>query len=366
MYCPSLQNFQNDVLAFTARLAEFEKKVEPLSYPDDENLLTELEEIMSFGLESCHRINHEIKADAELLKETQTNFREATATWCNQSWIMNRARTKPRGFPGDYQMLMAIYDGVPLARGLGGYLDRWCLQMTLGRAVNSRLELAKTFLLAELSQKTKAMKVLDIASGPGREFRSMHSQNLACEVEISCLDTDEGALEYVRRHVQKQTPANFTFHFSSHNAFRLRSPEKVIKLFGRQDIIYSVGLADYIPDRLLVPMLASWKDALNPEGCVYVAFKDKNYYDEVEYQWLMDWSFVQRDEQECRNLLEQAGYDMNNVEVGRDQTGVIITFLARPAHMLQNRFSQMKHQPSPPIRAANSSVKRTSVDSSSN
>lgn len=346
MKCPADQTFQNDVTAFTSQLAEFEKTIEPLSYPDNEAFLAELSEIMSFGLESCRRVTREIKEDTTLLLKTQDFFRESTAPWCNQSWIMNRARTKPRGFPGDYQMLLAIYDGVPLARGLGGYLDRWCLNMALGRAVNSRLQRATRFLLDELSRKSGSLNVLDIASGPGREFRSMHGLKFGGDVKMTCLDTDEGALEYVRRHVQNQAPANFSFQFTNQNAFRMRTPEKVIKRFGRQDIIYSVGLADYIPDRLLIPMLASWKDALTSDGCVYVAFKDKNYYDEVEYQWLMDWSFVQRDEQDCRRLLEQAGYDMNNVEVERDETRVIITFLARPNHNLTNRIDRIGHQSS--------------------
>lgn len=365
MQCPVDSTFQNEVSTFTSQLAEFEKKVEPLAYPDNDTFLAELDEIMSFGLQACQRIHQEVQEDAGLLKQTQDFFREATAPWCNQGWIINRARTKPRGFPGDYQMLLAIYDGVPLAHGLGGYLDRWCLKMTLGRAVNSRLQRAKTFLLNEFSHKTGTLNVLDIASGPGREFRSMHGQKFECQINMTCLDTDEGALEYVRRHVQNQAPANFTFQFTNHNAFRMRTPEKIINLFGRQDIIYSVGLADYIPDRLLVPMLASWKDALTDDGCVYVAFKDKRFYEEVEYQWLMDWSFVQRDERDCRNLLEQAGYDMNNVEVERDPTGVIISFLARPHHTHAHRLDRMVHHPSA-IKRLNTTVQHSSPNPTSN
>jgi extracellular factor (EF) 3-hydroxypalmitic acid methyl ester biosynthesis protein len=146
-------------------------------------------------------------------------------------------------------------------------------------------------------------------------------------VHVTCVDSDAGALEYVRRHVSTTSSPNVDFTFRQYNALKLRSAETMIEQFGRQDIIYSVGLADYIPDRLLVPMLASWKEALNPGGCVYVAFKDKNRYDKVEYQWLMDWHFLQRDEHDCARLLERAGYEMDLVQCHRDSTGVILNYL---------------------------------------
>ena len=112
-----------------------------------------------------------LAGDAELLKSTQQQFREATAPWCGQSWIIHRARSKPRGFPGDYQMLSAIYDGIPVSRGLGGYLDRICLKMTLGRAVDARMRDARRFLQNELADREGEVSILDVASGPCREYR---------------------------------------------------------------------------------------------------------------------------------------------------------------------------------------------------
>ncbi len=220
------------------------------------------------------------------------------------------ARTKPRGFPGDYQMLSAIYDGVPLARGLGGYLDRLCLKMTLGSAVKARLKDAQSFLIEELEHRSGIVRVLDIACGPGREFRGRSDDLPARPVIVTCVDSDEGVLEYIRRHISKQAPPQFAFEYIRHNALRMRSADAILKTFGPSDIIYSVGLADYIPDKHLVPMLRAWREAVNPGGAVYVAFKDARYYDPVEYQWMMDWHFLQRDENDCQRLLAEAGYDL--------------------------------------------------------
>lgn len=326
----SVDHFLNhDVGELTSQLAELEMKVEPLAYPENEEHLQALEEIVVQGLDACRELDESIGDDAELRKITQTRFREATAPWCNQSWIINRARTKPRGFPGDYQMLLAIYDGVPIARGFGGYLDRLCLKMTLGQAVESRLQDAKAFLTREIQGREGSVQVLDIASGPGREFQAGFGTNFNCSVHVTCVDSDPGALEYVRRHVSTKSSPNLSFTFLQHNALKMRSADAIIHQFGRQDIIYSVGLADYIPDKLLIPMLASWKESLKPGGCVYVAFKDSNRYDKIEYQWLMDWHFLQRDENDCARLLEQAGYEVEALQSHRDATGVILNYLAQ-------------------------------------
>ncbi len=99
--------------------------------------------------------------------------------------------------------------------------------------------------------------------------------------------------------------------------------------FGRSDVIYSVRLFDYIPDEYLIPLLQGLRETLNPSGVVYIAFKDMLLYDKAEYQWLVDWYFFQRTEDDCRQLFVAAGYEMDQVQVTRDSIGVIMNFLYR-------------------------------------
>ncbi len=353
------QFFQQDVPQLTLELAEFEKSIEPLAYPDNDERLSELERILSRGLSACRGLDKVIGDDPELLKAAQCRFQEATAPWLNQSWIIHRARTKPRGFPGDYQMLSAIYDGVPIARGMGGYLDRLCLKMTLGKAVAARLKDAQAFLNRELTYRSGTVRVLDVACGPGREFRSHFDRPSNAEVVVTCVDSDEGALEYIRRHVSKHAPAPVSFRFMRHNALRMRSADAIIERFGRNDIIYSVGLADYIPDKHLVPMLRGWREAVNPGGTVYVAFKDARRYDRAEYQWLMNWHFLQRDETDCLRLLDQAGYDEISLETHRDESGVVLTYAAHQKPYASVRFDHAARQSLIPIRSNSDSGPQT-------
>ena len=358
MQVESGRYFERAIGEFTSRLAEFEKTIEPLAHPDNENDLKQLGDIMQFGLDVCRQMHQATDGDLERRRSFRKKFLDATAPWCNQSWIIHRARSKPRGFPGDYQMLLAIYDGVPLSRGLGGYLDRWCLSMTLGKAVDSRLQSVKSFLIEELSRRQGPVGVLDIASGPGREFQWVRTKGIKSQVKMSCLDSDDGALEYIRRHASKYAPPNISFQFHQYNAMKLRKAESLIQKFGRQDIIYSVGLADYLPDRILIPMLRCWRESLKPEGCVYVAFKDADRYDQVPYQWLMDWHFLERTERDCQRLFEEAGYEAGSLAAERDATGVILNYISR-VRMPDLRRIDREQIDRPLIRETEATISRT-------
>jgi hypothetical protein len=109
----------------------------------------------------------------------------------------------------------------------------------------------------------------------------------------------------------------------------MKSAEATRRLFGASDIIYSIGLSDYLTDAAMIGILEGWRKSLANEGVLLVAFKDGPRYDRIEYQWLLDWHFFQRTEDDCRSLFQQAGFDMTALEMTRDATGVIMNFVAR-------------------------------------
>jgi hypothetical protein len=146
---------------------------------------------------------------------------------------------------------------------------------------------------------------------------------------VTCIDADERALDYVGRHVVPAGKDLPDMHCVCYNALRLRSARNNIRKFGTCDIVYSIGLCDYLPDRALVPMISGLRDSLNDEGILYIAFKDANRYDKTEYQWHVDWHFYQRTEQDCRALFGAAGINGDSLQVTRDETGTIMNCIAR-------------------------------------
>ena len=305
--------FAVDVELFKRRLGDIESELaasaEPLRQDTFHNrLLRAFEESQT----ACARFEAAC-SDRSLLNYTQERFRHETAPWFDQSWIANRARTKPSGFAGDYEMLRKLYAQATPARGIGGYLDLCILDLPLARAVRARLASAREFLLDELAARSGAVRVLDIACGPCQEFQDwpvFKDQRL----EIVAMDSDPNALAYLEQTFGLQINSHTSFHPVRYNAIRTRSATATVKKFGRFDILYSVGLCDYLPDEQLVSMLAAWRATLKDNGVLYVAFKDTERYDQTPYQWHLDWFFYQRTKQDVLGLFDQAGFDLQRNE----------------------------------------------------
>jgi len=321
--------FDNDVAAFTDTLANLAAETSPSAQPRADDRLRVLREAIHRSMKDCGRIEALLGDDEPLLKDAQSRFRERIAPWFDQSWFMQRAKAKPRGYPGDYELLTGIYERRPKTRGLGGYLDLYFLNSTLARAVRARLQAAKMFLIREVGQRRGDVAILNVACGPCREFFDGFVHRPDCRIRITCVDADKQALEFVEANVMSVEVDLPDMHCECYNALRMSAARRNIEKFGRCDIIYSIGLCDYIPDKYLVSMLAGLRDSLHPDGVLYVAFKDALCYDKTEYQWHVDWYFFQRTEEDCRGLFEQAGFAESELEMARDETGVIMNFIGR-------------------------------------
>jgi extracellular factor (EF) 3-hydroxypalmitic acid methyl ester biosynthesis protein len=339
--------FDHHVAPLTRTLEQFAQQVPPADEPTSDELVDQLTQQIHTILAACGRLERQL-GDAKLVRAVQARFREAIWPWFGQSWFMERALTKPRGYPGDHEMLTAIYNGQVHSRGLGGYLDGYFLNTTLAQAVRGRMRALRRFLLAELNGREGDVNVLNVACGPCREYTDNFAPTNHRQIRLTCVDNDTQALDFVATNVAPQIAHGITATCVRYNALRMTSVRHNVERFGRPDIIYSVGLCDYIPDEYLVPMLRGWRESLSEGGVVYVAFKDGLKYDKAEYQWLVDWFFYQRTEDDCRALFEAAGYDLHLLELTRDATGVIINFIGRTNVAGVRRTDAAEALPKPP------------------
>jgi extracellular factor (EF) 3-hydroxypalmitic acid methyl ester biosynthesis protein len=328
-------SFLHELKEFTRGLSLIEKDIgASKSSGIDETLLSRLSDTMQSSIEACRRFESLYGEDKELLRATQLMFLQETNPYFNQSWIAGRSRSKPSGFPGDYEMLCKLYFDPMDSTGIGAYLDQIIMNVPLACAVRGRLEMARKFLTQEVEKRRgshEPIRILDIASGPCREYMNWPSQLPA--IDVLAMDSDPRAIEYVNTTVATQMPTPSRLSSIQYNAFRTRSPEATIQKFGKFDIIYSVGLCDYLTDDVLVKLLSAWHETLSDNGVLFVAFKDTVRYDQTVYQWHLDWFFYQRTVKDVLTLYEKAGFDLGNIETCRDETGVITGYFTRRDRM---------------------------------
>ena len=322
--------FTKQVGAFKQCLLELDSEIDPDAVPQrNDEFHRRTQQAFQESQDACRDFEEENSDDPDLILDVQQGFRQETDPWFSRSWIAHRARTKPSGFAGDFEMLIKIYDEVTPARGLGGYLDLCLLNLPMAPAIRARLAAARKFLIREIALRDTDVRILDIACGPCREFRDWPEPGNGCRVDVVAMDNDPKALAFIAENVAKHLAKPTSLQPVRYNALRTRSASATIRNFGKFDIIYSVGLCDYLSDEHLVGMLSAWRETLHDGGVLYIAFKDSESYDKTPYQWHLDWFFLQRTPQDVLNLYKAAGFDIDRIETTRDATGIIINYVDR-------------------------------------
>ncbi len=294
-----------------------------------ESILRETRTAVDVLCEACKSFEAEVK-DRDIIRDAQVRFRIKTDPLLSKSHCIHRVRTWPQGYQGDYKTLESIYRNTPLSEGIGYYLDLCCLDFPLGVAVRNRIEKLEGMLREELQSRT-APSVLNIACGSCREVFELATDIEQSGAKFTCIDLDNDALAFAANRLSFTNISPVTSDqviLRKYNAVRMFDHEMNMNEFGMQDIIYSVGLFDYLPTDFLTNLLRALYKMTKPGGKLIASFKDADRYRSQEYHWIFDWDgFLQRKEEDFRNILFDAGIPSSAITETREDSGVIIFYL---------------------------------------
>lgn len=311
---------------FNKKLEDIEKRCfDPKEYPEKLlNVVTIALNDMSYV---CEDFERGVGYDKSVIKDAQVKFREKTNPILSKSYCINRSRTWPQGYQGDYKTLEAVYRNIPLSEGIGYYIDLYLLNAPLAEAVRNRIKELEEILREEILKREQP-SILNVACGSCRELMGLSKEIKSSQARFICVDNDNDALAFAQSRLS-YTDILPQIELYKYNAHRMFDHESNMIEFGTQDIIYSVGYFDYLPDDFLVKMLNALYMLLNPGGKLIAAFKDANRYKAQPYHWIVDWDgFLQRNEDYFDRLLTQAGIPGGALSVTREKSGVIIFYVA--------------------------------------
>lgn len=291
----------------------------------DEKILEDLKNIMDDMMSFCEEFEKNAGYSKEELKKIIRRFHRDTDPVLSKSYCIKRVRIWPQGYQGDYKTLETIYRNTPCSEGLGYYLDLWALDTPLGHAVRNRIKMLENILRKEITMRY-GPKILNIACGSCRELVGITNEIDEHDARIICIDNDPDALIFAGIRLSS-LGLDDRIEFRKYNAIRMFDDETNIVEFGKQDIIYSVGLFDYLPDEFLIKLLSALYNLLDTGGTLIAAFKDANLYRPQEYHWIFDWDgFLQRGERDFRNILSIAGIPDEAIREEREESGLIIFY----------------------------------------
>lgn len=266
----------------------------------------------------------------KIMQDVKDNFRKIVGKWIYKSDIVKRAYEKPRDYPGDYKMLEIIYDAKPISKNFGLYSDIYFLKSPYAVAVRIRKDRLKDSLKNFIvKSKLNKIDILNIACGSCREIREL-LLDLKMEspmITFNCFDWDEEALKFSQDTLLPIKPENVEFKFIKEDIMNLIKDESTAFLADRQDLIYSIGLIDYLPDRVLKKLITILYQLLKNNGKLILTHKNREKtFPSIPPDWFCDWKFVSRNKEEVIKLIYTSGISEFSLSVESDDFEYIYYF----------------------------------------
>ncbi len=313
---------------FNKQLEDIEKRcLSPEESPEE--LLKETNYAINNMCEACKAFELDV-TDKDIIRDARIRFREKTNHILSKSYLINRARTWPMGYQGDYKMLEYAYKNTSFSEGIGYYLDLYLLNADLAPAVRNRIKKLKDILRDELLNREKP-SVLNIACGSCREVFELSPEIEKSGAKVTCIDLDNDALAFAANRLSYTNISPLSSDqviLRKYNALRMFDHELNMSEFGMQDIIYSVGFFDYLESDFLSRLLKASYAMLKPGGKLIASFKDASRYRHQDYHWIVDWDgFLQRYEEDFMSIFSEAQIPFSAITEMREETGVIVFYV---------------------------------------
>jgi extracellular factor (EF) 3-hydroxypalmitic acid methyl ester biosynthesis protein len=205
--------------------------------------------------------------------------------------------SRPRGYPGDAQLIDFIYRHPAMAPaeqqasdfGRSALLHN--VDSPAPAAVRARRHLTATYIGDVVAQRPNA-HVMSVACGHARELELIAPKVARAIGRFVAYDQDPASLAVASSYAAKGIPVE-----PVQGTILQLLKEKTLTGF---DLVFSAGLYDYLSDRLAEKLTANLFTRLNPGGKLIVANFLPDIRDAGYMEIFMDWRLIYRDERQIR------------------------------------------------------------------
>ena len=230
--------------------------------------------------------------------------------------IWDRSYTKPLGYPGDFQVMNYVYDWKREGETTYGQLIHR-LGLDVAECIGTRMDVVISHILklAEAKEPGEAMRCLSLGSGPAREVKRIFEETArgTTPIEYTLVDQEEQALQYAYEGNYPSTKGHRAgasiscLNLSFTDILRGNLEDKSAY---DQDIVYSVGLFDYLKDRRARGLAKSLFELVKPGGMLVLGNMNKVPLSNLwPMEVLTDWRLYYRDDAEMLGWAEALDAD---------------------------------------------------------
>jgi len=239
--------------------------------------------------------------------------------------LQEHARTKPRGYAGDFELLEKI-DAYDLCQDpLGHALDRFFQQQAAPEAVRDRMRIVAEAMAETMARRaTAGSHLVSVGSGPALDVaRALEqaSAELRQSAHVTLMDIDPEALEHATGRLHGLLPANH-LTCARENLFRLHKRSSPLAALGKADLIACTGLFDYLDDDHAVALLTAFWRHLAPSGTLLVFNFAPTNPSRAYMEWIGQWYLTYREPAELASLARRAGIQSEAYSIEAGPLGI--------------------------------------------
>jgi|TARA_B100001540_G_scaffold293841_1_gene293278 SAM-dependent methyltransferase len=270
--------------------------------------------------------------DLDLVKLGHQCIQKLFMTELSHGEIQRRAYEKPQGYAGDFRMMELVQQDELIGETLFEMFLQYLSQnMALGQTVRARSDVAYT-ALKEVIAKPRPTRIVSLASGPAMELRRL-LQSIATldhKVEIFLVDQDEEALRnglsaLNKIYVERGDNLPIEFHCLHFSLRQLIAPKKgaeselVHNVLHNVDLVYSMGLFDYLPQKLGQRAVNQLFNLTNPGGKLLIGNLARSKGSSWLIEYATAWHLIYRNNKQMLNLAK--GIKSAQTSIVKDKTG---------------------------------------------
>lgn len=241
-------------------------------------------------------------------------------------WLQPRARHKPRGYAGDYEMFVRFWQHTCDDRPPACLFDRYFQAQAAVEAVRSRTRwLAAAIVAQAISHDDhQPFHVVSVGCGPAIEIELAADCLPAARrnrLQVTLLDFDPDALDHARERLAGVLRDEQLVTLRD-NLHRLPERPRAADSLPEADLLYCPGLFDYLPDETAEAMLRFFWRRLGERGRMLVGNFAPHNPTRAYMEWIGNWYLIYRTTGDLAALATAAGLPEGSFAVIAEPLGI--------------------------------------------
>jgi hypothetical protein len=225
--------------------------------------------------------------------------------------IWDRSYAKPMGYPGDFQIMNQVYDWG--RRGNTVYeMLMHRVGLDVAECIKTRMEVVQEHI-AEMvfaEGRERPARIMSLGSGPAREIELFlkgvcHTDGYAA---FTLIDQEEDALRYASEKTYPhllRLAGRYQAQCLNMSFTDILRGTSGLDTLRSQDLIYSVGLLDYLADRRARNLVHRLYGQLAPGGLLIIGNMNETSLSNLwPMEFIADWTLEYRDEAQMLRWVE--------------------------------------------------------------